>query len=197
MFTGLIQEIGVVKAIKTTQNGKQFTIHAPKTRGRVQLGASVAHNGVCLTITQFMGDNYTIWASPETLKLTNCDKWVVETQLNIEPSLRVGDELGGHWVMGHVDGLGKISQITKGEAWDMEVTFPPEYSHLVAQKGSIAIDGCSLTINRVQTNTLAVMIIPHTLDHTIIRHYQTGSAVNMEFDMMARYAQRLLQPQDK
>lgn len=163
-----------------------------------ELGCSVAHDGVCLTIVRVEpeGDGalYDVEISPETLQKTNLGDWVVGTQINLERALCMGDELGGHLVQGHVDGVGEVTAIEDRDGWlHVTVKAPQSLSPFIAQKGSIALNGVSLTVNDVAENTFELMIIPHTAEVTTIGVLQPGAHVNLEIDVMARYAARLMQ----
>ncbi len=195
MFSGLIQEIGKISKIQQTPNGREFTIFAPQTAKNAVLGASVAHNGICLTITDIYEKEYAVWASPETLNITNCQFWQQGDSINCEASLKMGDEMGGHFVMGHVDCMGKIISVQKSESWGVEIAFPPQYENFFAPKGSVAVDGCSLTINQVWANKFSVMLIPHTLQHTNFHLLRENLQVNLEIDVFMRYAHQAIKGQ--
>ncbi len=195
MFTGLIQDLGLVVAVEKSASDVELAIQTKNLNlDAMKIGASVACNGVCLTVTEKAGDTFKVQVSAETLAKTTVKDWAFHTAINLEPSLKLGDELGGHLVYGHVDGVGEcISVKTEGDCWRFEFTVPKDLAPYIATKGSITIDGISLTVNSVKDNQFGVMIIPHTFTHTGIQHVKAGSKVNIEIDMLARYVARLQQ----
>ena len=187
MFTGLIQKLGEVTAKKTIEGGQQLTIMA--TDMSFKEGESIAVNGVCLT-AQASSNHLEVAVSPETLAHSNLGQLKVNAVVNIEKALKVGDELGGHWVTGHVDCTACIESMDKqGEFIRLVISgLPNEAEPYLIKKGSITIDGISLTINQVSGATLECMIIPHTLNHTVLKYRQKGESVNIEYDYLARIA---------
>jgi len=193
MFTGIITHIGRIAAVEEREGGRAFWIESGLDYATLALGASVAHSGVCLTVTEKRGREHAVYASTETLARTTMSGWGVGDAVNIEASLRLGDELGGHLVFGHVDGIGRIAGLEPvGESWRLEVELPKALRPLVAVKGSISIDGISLTVNEVGPTTMTLMIIPHTWQATTLQHKKAGDPVNLEADMLARYVARQL-----
>jgi riboflavin synthase len=199
MFTGIITALGTVRAIEPLGNGKdmRLVIAAPwdDTAG-IALGASIACSGCCLTAVELAADLFAVDASAETLACTTLGTWHVGTRVNLERSLRVGDELGGHLVSGHVDGVGKALSATPENGstrWRFQV--PAELARFIAAKGSVAIDGVSLTVNDVQGDTFGVNIIPHTASVTRFGSLAPGNPVNIEIDTLARYVARLAETQ--
>lgn len=193
MFTGIITHQGRITAIADEAGGRRLRIAADLDLERLAIGASVAHSGVCLTIGEKTSDRYGVYASSETLARTTMGGWRVEDRVNLEGSLRLGDELGGHLVFGHVDGIGRITGLAPvGESWRLEIELPAALGPLVAVKGSISVDGISLTVNEATATTMALMIIPHTWQATTLQHRRIGDAVNLEADMLARYVARQL-----
>lgn len=193
MFTGIITHIGEITAIDDEAGGRRLEIASGLDPARLALGASVAHSGVCLTVTEQAEGRHVVYASPETLARTTLGSWRKGGKVNIEGSLRLGDELGGHLVFGHVDGIGRIAAIEPiGEAWRLLVDLPAELLPLVAVKGSVSVDGISLTVNEVSGKGVALMIIPHTWEVTTLRERRPGDLVNIEADMLARYVARQL-----
>ena len=199
MFTGLITGVGSISAVTAIGNGQdaRFTIQTPQNevwaRAEKKLGASIACSGVCLTVIEAGADWFTVEVSAETLSKTSLGEWRPGTQVNLEGSLRLGDELGGHLVSGHVDGLAIVISITPengSNRWVFEL--PPALAPFVAVKGSIALNGVSLTVNEVDGLRFGVNIIPHTTAHTNFAMLQPGSRVNVEIDMLARYLARQL-----
>lgn len=191
MFTGIITDIGEVIALDETSGGVRVCIRHGLDAATLELGASVACNGVCLTVTESSGDSFSADVSRETLSVTTAKDWAVGTTLNLERALKAGDELGGHIVSGHVDGVASVAGITEdGDNQQWSFSLPEDLLPFVAVKGSITIDGVSLTINAVSGNELVVNLVPHTIEHTIFQHKQVGDVVNVEVDMLARYVAR-------
>lgn len=188
MFTGIIEERGTITAISHSTNISRLSFAAKKVLEDVKLGDSIAVNGVCLTVTEF-GDHYfKADVMPETLKRTGFDQYAKGTLVNLERALRVGDRLGGHMVSGHIDGEAKL--IKNDDLGDIrELTFELKVPHegLIIPKGSIAIDGISLTIISVTDRTFKVGIIPHTFDNTNLEKLKIGGRINIEFDMVGKY----------
>ncbi len=193
MFTGIITDQGVVREI-TGQGDILFKIGTAYDTKTIEIGASIAHNGICLTVIETGPDWYSIQASAETLNLTTMGDWKTGRKINLERALKVGDELGGHIVSGHVDGVAKVVEI-RPENESVRVTFeaPAKLAKFVAAKGSVALDGVSLTVNEVSGARFGVNIIPHTQAVTSFGAYQAGDRVNMEIDMLARYVARLIE----
>lgn len=165
------------------------------------LGDSVAVNGVCLTIAEWRGDAMVFHLSRETLNRTTAGDWQKNQSVNLESSLRMGDELGGHFVFGHVDGVGEVAGLEKSATpgaatWQLTIRLPSTMAAMMAEKGSVAIDGCSLTVNEVaggvRGDTIAITLIPHTINHTIAEFYKLGQKVNIEIDMLMRYVMRAM-----
>jgi riboflavin synthase len=202
MFTGIVTAIGTVEAVELLgQNhggqDKRFTIKAPYEAASIDLGASIAHDGCCLTVTTLQtiegGARYTIDASTETLNLTTLGEWVQGTRINLERSLRLGDEMGGHLVSGHVDGMARIIKREDGDNSSLfEVEAPDDLAKFIAKKGSVCLQGTSLTVNGVAGNRFTLMLIPHTLAVTTWGDRTAGDWLNLEIDQMARYAERLM-----
>jgi riboflavin synthase len=193
MFTGIITHIGRITAVEERAGGRALEIETGLDHETLAIGASVAHSGVCLTVTETRGRTHAVYASTETLARTTMGNWQAGDPVNIEASLRLGDELGGHLVFGHVDGIGRISALAPlGESWRLEIEVPLALRPLVAVKGSISVDGISLTVNEVGSTTMALMIIPHTWEATTLHERKLGDPVNLEADMLARYVARQL-----
>ena len=195
MFTGIITAIGEVRSLTPLAEGAdmRLVIATPwPDTADIALGASIANSGCCLTVIERGADWFEIQASAETLAKTTLGQWRVGTKVNLERALKVGDELGGHIVSGHVDGVGRVIAATTDHGstrWRFEV--PVELAKYIAPKGSVAINGVSLTINEVEAATFGVNIIPHTAEHTTFGNLTAGDAVNIEIDMLARYVARL------
>jgi riboflavin synthase len=193
MFTGIITDQGTVREI-SGQGDVLFKIGTSYDTKTIEIGASIAHNGICLTVIEIGSDWYTIQASAETLNLTTMGGWQPGRRINLERALKVGDELGGHIVSGHVDGVARVVEI-RPENESMRFTFeaPANLARFVAAKGSVALDGVSLTVNEVNGAQFGVNIIPHTQSVTSFGGYKPGDRVNMEIDMLARYVARLIE----
>ena len=191
MFTGIITDIGTVRAVRKAGDTR-FEITTGYDLGTVDMGASIACNGCCLTVIEKGPDWFAIQASAETLSKTTLGDWATGTRINLERALKIGDELGGHIVSGHVDGLGEIVSITPdGDSQRFRFRVPNELARFIAPKGSVAIDGTSLTVNEVEGNHFGVNIIPHTQAVTTWGTMVEGQRVNIEIDMLARYVARL------
>lgn len=197
MFTGIVTDIGTVESVTPLNEGVRLriaTAYDPKT---IAIGASIAHAGTCLTVTALPeeGDNsrwYEVEAWEEALRLTTIGGWEAGQRVNLERALKVGDELGGHIVSGHVDGMAEILSVTpEGDAVRFRLRAPQQFARFVAPKGSVALDGTSLTVNAVEGTDFDVLIIRHTLEVTTWGERQAGDRVNFEVDTMARYAARL------
>lgn len=202
MFTGIVTAMGEVRAVERRSGLVRLTIGAPYAADRIEIGASIAHDGCCLTVVEKAADpagaRYVVEVAPESLALTTLGALDVGDRVNLEQSLRVGDELGGHWVLGHVDGLGDVLSVTRdGEGWRLRIKPPRAVAHLIAPKGSVAVAGVSLTVNEVDAQGFGVLIIPHTWEATTLSKLGPGDKVNIEADMMARYAARLIEARSK
>jgi riboflavin synthase len=199
MFTGIVTDIGEVVAVRQRAEGlNRLKIACSYDRASILDGASIACSGVCLTVVGAGVEDGRTWfaadAAAETLRLTTVGDWRYGTRINLERSLRVGDELGGHIVAGHVDGLAVLSE--REDFTEMaRLTFqaPTALARFIAGKGSVALDGVSLTVNEVTGDSFAVLVIPHTLKVTTLGKLVAGAAVNLEVDLMARYAARLME----
>lgn len=198
MFTGIVTDVGEIESLKPTAQGQlhRLRILCRYDRATIADGASIACNGVCLTVVASGVANGRTWfdvdAAAETLRMTTAKGWTAGTRLNLERALKIGDELGGHIVAGHVDGVASI--LARDDLPDMArftLRSPREFARFIAPKGSVTLDGCSLTVNTVEDDRFSVLIIPHTLSVTTLGAWRTGSEVNLEVDLMARYAARL------
>ena len=193
MFTGLIQEIGTVLSVSQNKEGKEFIIKAPALIKEIEIDDSVATNGCCLTATEIKGETFKVQAVHMTLQKTSIGLLRPNDKVNLELSLRPQDRLGGHFVQGHVNGMGKIKQIkTIGENWEMEVSFPIELRKYMISEGSVTLDGISLTIAKLSPESLTVAIIPHTLEKTTLGTKKAGDHLNLEVDMIAKYIENFL-----
>jgi riboflavin synthase len=189
VFTGLIREVGTVRSM----DDGRLTLDAPETAAGAAIGDSVAVDGVCLTVVERDGAALGFDAVPETLARTSLGELASGSRVNIEPALRAGDPLGGHYVQGHVDGVGTVRSVEpEGESTRVWVDAPLELLRYVAEKGSIAVQGTSLTVAAVDPQGFAVALIPHTLEATTLDELTPGSRVNLETDVLAKYVERLL-----
>ena len=195
MFTGIIQAIGAVRAIDSVGGDARLRIGVGDlSLEHLSLGDSVAVNGVCLTVIEFSADEFAADVSQETLSLTTLGGVAVGSRVNLEPSLTLATPLGGHLVSGHVDGVGQVVSLEPdARSTRMGFEMPASLGRYVAKKGSITIDGTSLTVNEVAERKFFVNIVPHTLERTIMGGYELGVRVNLEVDLVARYLERLLQ----
>lgn len=196
MFTGIVRGRGRLVAREAHAGDERLVVDpcGVLAESALQLGASVAVNGVCLTVVARSGEGFAADVSPETLARTTLGSLPQGAPLNLEPALAAGDALGGHLMSGHVDGVGRlVERAPDARAWRLRFRAPAELARLIAPKGSIAIDGVSLTVNAVDAAEFEVAIIPATLERTIVGGYLPGSRVNLEADMIARYVARLLQ----
>ena len=195
MFTGIIQAVGCIAAIEPGEKDIRLHIETGKLPlAGVSLGDSIATSGVCLTVTDLPGDGFWADVSPETLSLTSLGAKGVGDAVNLETSLTLQTALGGHLVSGHVDGVGQVERIVEdARFWRVTIAAPENLARYIAMKGSICVDGTSLTVNQVQGASFELTIIPQTWEETVFSEYQTGSAVNLEVDVIARYLERLMQ----
>jgi riboflavin synthase len=199
MFTGIVTDVGEVLSVEERAEGlRRVVIACRYDASSIDIGASIACSGVCLTAVETAKsgnrDTFAVDAAAETLRLTTVGRWQAGTRINLERSLRMGDELGGHLVSGHVDGLAEV--VTREDMTDMArfvLRVPKPLAKFIAQKGSVALDGVSLTVNEVTDDTFSVLIIPHTLSVTTIGALKAGDTINLEVDVMARYAARLME----
>lgn len=192
MFTGLIRSVGTITGSKTDHDGGCTLRVACPGLGGESDGASVAVDGVCLTLVNRAGDTLTFQVGPETLARTCLGRLKPGDRVNLEPSLHVGDPLGGHFVTGHVDCVGSIAEVLESGGWrTYRFTCPAGYDDLLVLKGSVAVDGISLTIAEVSEGGFGVMLVPHTLSHTTLGAKKTGDPVNLEFDLLAKHVRKL------
>jgi riboflavin synthase len=193
MFTGIIQEIGKVVSTRHVGGGVHLTISAPKAGRELKVNDSVSVNGVCQTVIRVDGQDFLVEAVEETLRKTTLGDFRSGSRVNIELPVRLSDRLGGHLVQGHVDCVGTIAKVEKKESsWVISVDFPEEFGKYVIPVGSIAIDGVSLTVARVEGSTFVVSIIPHTLEKTTLSEAEVGRKVNLEFDILGKYIEKLV-----
>jgi riboflavin synthase len=191
MFTGIITDMGEVVGVDRHDGGARFDIRTAYDLSGVDLGASISHSGCCLTVVSKADDRFTVDVSNETLSLTTLSQWQLGQKINLERALKVGDELGGHIVAGHVDGVGELVSVkSDGDSYRLKIRVPRPLHRYIASKGSIALDGISLTVNEVEDDVFGVNIIPHTWTYTTLSQIGEGGKLNLEIDLMARYAAR-------
>lgn len=193
MFTGLIQAIGQVRNLEGGGDSARLCITSSLVHEDLCLGESIAVNGVCLTVTTWDSDSFTLDVSPETLRTTTLGSLLPRTSVNLERALRLSDRLGGHLVTGHVDSVGTVRQKRKEHnAVYFEFAAPAASLRYIVAKGSVAIDGASLTVNQVFTDRFSVMVIPYSLEQTCLKERRVGDAVNIETDLIGRYVERFV-----
>jgi riboflavin synthase len=198
MFSGIIADIGIIEHTENRDGGLNLTI-ATRTLDMddVQLGDSIAVNGVCLTVVKIDGNRFNVNVSRETLNcVTGLE--IQGSHVNLEKALRLADRLGGHLVSGHVDGVGEVVEFTNlTESWKLNVRVPQSLAKYIATKGSITINGVSLTVNQINDDVFSVNLIPHTLAVTTLNELHAGNKVNVEIDLIARYVERIMQPRSE
>jgi riboflavin synthase len=195
MFTGLIEEVGTVVAVRPRDHGTELQIAAPRTAKHVNPGESIAVNGCCLTLTSCRSDCLSFDLLEETIARTNLHDLQKDSPVNLERALRADGRLGGHFVQGHVDCVSRIIAFDgKGADVRLKVKLPERFAHYVASKGSIALDGISLTVAEVLPKSFVVWIIPYTKRHTSLDRAKTGDLVNVEFDILAKYVETMVAP---
>ncbi len=193
MFTGIVREVGRVASVEGGEEGVQLAIDAPRTAPTIEVGGSVSVNGVCLTAESAEGQRLVFHAVPETLRRTTLGGLVAGAPVNLEPALRAGDAMGGHVVQGHVDGVGRIQSVeAEGEGLRVIVEAPDTILRYCAEKGSITVEGVSLTVAELHPDSFGLALIPHTLSETTLADLAPGLAVNLEVDVLAKYVERLV-----
>jgi len=191
MFTGIVTDVGRVRAVRDTARDRRFEIETVYDLSTVDLGASIAHAGCCLTVVEKGAGWFAVEVSGETLDKTTLSDWTVGRRVNLERAARVGDELGGHIVSGHVDGVGEVLAIaSEGGSHRVRIRVPRPLHRFIAPKGSITVEGVSLTVNEVEDDVFGVNLIPHTWEVTTLGGLTPGARVNLEIDMLARYLAR-------
>ena len=194
MFTGIVRERGRVASVDGDGNGIRIRLEAPLTAGQVAIGDSVSLNGCCLTVVETADGTLAFDAVPETLARSSLDGLEAGSELNVESALRAGDPLGGHYVQGHVDGVGTVRSVEpEGDGRRIWFDVPPDVLRYCVEKGSVAVDGVSLTIAGLDENGFAVALIPHTLSATTLGTLEPGARVNLEADVLAKYVERLVE----
>ncbi|NOY78097.1 MAG: riboflavin synthase [Calditrichaeota bacterium] len=197
MFTGLVEDVGTVDTIRNEGAGVRFRIRAPHMAGDLVLGESVAVNGVCLTVISASQESFEVDVVKETLSRTTLGQLKINDPVNLERSLRPSDRLGGHFVQGHVDGVGRIESFSREETGNFRLTLhlPEDLRPFAVEKGSIAVDGVSLTIAKILETGVELAVIPFTLEHTTFRTKRPGDSVNVEMDLLGKYVYQFLKNQ--
>jgi riboflavin synthase len=205
MFTGIIEHVGLLHSLALTDMGGRVTIHARTLTGSLAVSKSIAVNGCCLTITELHGERFSADLSAETVTKTSfgaaAPEWKRGMHVNLEQPLTVGQEFGGHFVLGHVDGVGRVSELRPegagGESWRFGVEVPQEFARYIVPKGSITVDGVSLTVASWDGRIVEIAVIPFTYAHTNMRDRVVGDAVNLEADVLGKYIERYLEAREK
>ena len=193
MFTGIVRELGTVISLEDATDGRALVVRAAETAARTAAGDSVALNGCCLTATDVDGDLIAFHAVPETISRTTLAKLRPEARVNVEPALRAGEPLGGHYVQGHVDGVGRVQSVeAEGDGLRVFVEAPGEVLRYCVEKGSVTVDGVALTVAELAEDAFGVALVPHTIAATTLSELRPGQAVNLEADVLAKYVERLL-----
>src|SRR5574340_843240 len=198
MFTGIIEHLGTVESLQRTPEGGRVAIQAPSVAARLAVANSIAVNGCCLTVVKIEDGRFFADLSGETLRKTSIGEWQPGMRVNLEQPLTAGKEFGGHFVLGHVDTIGKVMRVEPdGENWWYGVEVPESFARSVVPQGSIAIDGISLTVARWDGRVAEVAIIPFTYEHTNVRDKKIGDAVNLEGDVLGKYVERYMEAREK
>ncbi len=191
MFTGIVSDVGRIRSVRDTERDRRFEVETAYDTGSIAIGASISHAGCCLTVVEKGEGWFAVEVSRESLGRTTLDAWREGTRINLERAARAGDELGGHIVSGHVDGMGEVVSVEpEGGSRRIRIRAPRPLHRYVAPKGSIAVEGVSLTVNEVEDDVFGVNIIPHTWEVTTLGQLKAGARVNLEIDMLARYLAR-------
>jgi len=194
MFTGIIEHLGTVESLTLHTDGGRLTIHAPSVAPTLAVSDSIAVNGCCLTVVELDAKHFSADLSGETIRKTSIGEWKPGTPVNLEHPMTAGKEFGGHFVLGHVDTIGRVTRLNaEGENWWYGVEVPGSFAKCVVPQGSIAIDGISLTVARWNGRVAEIAIIPFTYDHTNVRDKKIGDAVNLEGDVLGKYVERYLE----
>jgi len=194
MFTGIIEHLGAVDSVKLHEEGGRLTIHAPSVTPHLAVANSIAVNGCCLTVVALQNERFSADLSAETIRKTSMGEWKAGLRVNLEQPMAAGKEFGGHFVLGHVDTIGRVARLEpEGENWWYGVEFPESFARSIVPQGSIAIDGISLTVARWNGRVAEIAIIPFTYEHTNVRGKKIGDAVNLEGDVLGKYVERYLE----
>ena len=193
MFTGIVRELGVVVEAEEAGGGRALAVRAPATASRTRVGDSIAIDGCCLTATEVADGTIRFQAVPETIARSTLGTLERNEQVNVEPAIRAGEELGGHYVQGHVDAVGRIRSVeAEGQGFRVVVEAPEAVLRYCVEKGSVTVDGVSLTVAELADDAFAVALVPHTLEATTLSALRPGQAVNLEADVLAKYVERLV-----
>jgi riboflavin synthase len=193
MFTGIIEHLGTVESIKKNADGGRITVHAPTVAPHLAVSNSIAVNGCCLTVVELDRNRFSADLSAETLRKTSLGEWKTGTHVNLEQPMTAGKEFGGHFVLGHVDTIGRVARLQpEGENWWYGVEIPETFAKHIVPQGSITIDGISLTVARWNGRLAEVAVIPFTYEHTNIKFKKLGDAVNLEGDVLGKYVERYM-----
>jgi riboflavin synthase len=193
MFTGIIEQIGTIARLELNSGGGKLTVHAPTLAPKLAVSGSVAVNGCCLTVVHRDDENFSAGLSGETLDKTSFASLKTGARVNLEQPLTAGKEFGGHFVLGHVDGTGQVAHLTSaGDSWLFGVAVPPELARYIVSKGSLTIDGISLTVASWSNHVAEIAVIPYTYQHTNIRDRVSGDQLNLEADILGKYIERYL-----
>jgi len=194
MFTGIIEELGRVSSLTVGEAGASLVVLCSRVLQDATVGASIAVNGACLTAVEIWADRFRADLAPETLKRTNLGGLVIGSPVNLERPLRVNGRLDGHFVLGHIDTTAEIMSLDSlgNDNWWLRIRVPPEFTRYIVSKGSLAVDGISLTVAEIEGEIVSFTVIPHTYEHTTLRTYGRGSRVNIEVDILAKHLERLL-----
>ncbi len=197
MFTGIIQEVGTIKNIADSEENQKISIEA-NLASNLNIGASISVDGACLTVVSKQNNTFEAVIMPETIKRTVASKYQSGTKVNLEPAIKVNDRLDGHIVTGHIDFTSKVISAEKDkDGYNITINFPTEYRKYIAMKGSITVNGASLTISKLLSDAFEISLIPHTLEITNLGQLKAGSSVNIEVDLIARYLENLLKEKDQ
>jgi riboflavin synthase len=193
MFTGIIETLGTIKDLRKEGENIHITLSSSVTH-ELKIDQSVSHNGVCLTVVGISNDQYTVTAIKESIDKTNIGDWKIGDQVNLERAMRLGDRLDGHIVQGHVDQTGTCISIEEADgSWYYTFEYDPKLSNITIEKGSITVNGVSLTVVNSKKNAFSVAIIPYTYEHTNFKNFEVGTKINLEFDVIGKYVSRLHQ----
>lgn len=198
MFTGLVEEIGKVIKVSKGINSSELTIEAKKVIDKTKLGDSIAVNGTCVTVVDLNSNSFTVDIMAETLRMGSLGSLKIGSRVNLERALRIGDRLGGHIVSGHIDGVGKVVDIREeGISTWVEIETPPDLMKYIVLKGSVTLDGVSLTAARLDKGSFSVSLIPHTKGETILHYKKKGDLINLECDLIGKYVEKLMDASDE
>ncbi|MCU0328683.1 MAG: riboflavin synthase [Chitinophagales bacterium] len=196
MFTGIIKDLGKITHIKSLNDAIEFTL-VSKLTAKLSIDNSLSHNGICLTITEILDDTYKVVAIRETIEKTTISHWQIGDYINLEPSMGISDSFGGHIVQGHIDSVAEITKIQHlDNSTNFTIQIPPQYNNLIIEKGSVCLDGISLTTHSLKQNSFQVSLIPFTLEHTNASIWGLGQKINIEFDMIGKYLNRYFEQID-